>query len=68
VFKVIGMNAIAVYVATRLFDFRILSDIFVGGLERYLGSGFDFVRALGGFAVVWLILYFMYQRRIFIKI
>ncbi len=68
VFKVIGMNAIAVYVATRLFDFRILSDIFVGGLERYLGSGFDFVRGLAGFAVVWLILYFMYQRRIFIKI
>ncbi len=68
VFKVIGMNAIAVYMATRLFDFRILSDIFVEGLEQYLGSGFAFVRGLAGFTVVWLILYFMYRRRIFIKI
>ena len=68
VFKVIGINAIAVYMATRLFDFRILNDIFVEGLEQYLGSGFAFVRGLTGFAVVWLILYFMYRRRIFIKI
>lgn len=67
-FKVIGINAIAVYMATRLFDFRILSDIFVGGLERFLGNGFPFVQAVGGFGVVWLILYFMYKRRFFIKI
>jgi predicted acyltransferase len=67
-FKVIGMNAIAVYMATRLFDFRILGNIFVGGLEKYLGSGFSLVSALAGFAVLWLILYFMYRRRIFLKI
>lgn len=68
VFKVIGMNAIVVYMATRLFDFRILSDIFLDGLERFLGNGFPLVQAVGGFGVVWLILYFMYKQRIFIKI
>jgi predicted acyltransferase len=68
VFKVIGLNAIAVYMATQLFDFRILGDIFVGGLEPYLGTGFALVRGLAGFSVVWLILYFMYRRRIWIKI
>jgi predicted acyltransferase len=68
VFTVIGMNAIVVYMATRLFDFRNLSDIFVGGLEPYLGSGFPLIRGLAGFGAVWLILNFMYRRRILIKI
>lgn len=67
-FVVIGMNAIAVYTATRLFDFRIIGDIFVGGLAERLGSYNDFVRAVAGFAVIWLILYWMYRKKTFIKI
>ena len=34
-FVVIGMNAIAVYVATHLFDFRLIGNIFVGGLLKW---------------------------------
>lgn len=67
-FKVIGMNAIAVYMASTLFDFRQIGDIFVGGLEKYLYSGFPFIQSLAAFAVVWLILYFLYRQKIFIKI
>jgi predicted acyltransferase len=67
-FKVIGMNAIAVYMATMVFDFRLIGDVFVGGLEKYLMTGFPFVQSLAAFAVVWLILYFLYRQRIFIKI
>jgi predicted acyltransferase len=67
-FAVIGVNAIAVYMATRLFDFRILSDIFVEGLAPFLGKGYALVRGTAGFALIWFILYFLYRRRIFIKI
>lgn len=67
-FVVIGVNAIAVYMVTRLFDFRIVSDIFVEGTERFLGSGYTLVRGTAGFALIWGILYFLYRRRIFIKI
>lgn len=67
-FKVIGMNAIAVYVATHLFDFREIGNVFVGGLLKYLGPWADFVEASAALAVIWLILYFMYRNKIFIKI
>ena len=68
VFNVIGMNAISVYVATRLFDFRLVGDVFVGGLLRFIRPWDGFVRGLAGFAVIWLILYWMYSKRTFIKI
>jgi predicted acyltransferase len=67
-FVVIGMNAIAVYVASHLFNFSEIGNIFVGGLEQYLGQWNDFVQALAALTVVWLILYWMYRKKTFIKI
>jgi len=67
-FVVIGMNAIAVYMATRVFDFRRIGDIFVGGLDKWCGQWNGFIQAVAGFAVVWLILWWMYRKRSFIKI
>ena len=67
-FVVIGMNAIAVYVATHLFSFSIIGNVFVGGLAKYLGQWNDFIQAVAALAVVWLILYWMYRKKTFIKI
>ena len=67
-FVVIGMNAIAVYMAVHMFDFRQLGDIFVGGLAKWTGDWHDFIRATSGFTILWLILYYMYRKRTFIKI
>ncbi len=67
-FKVIGMNAIFVYMITRLFDFRQIGDIFVGGLAERFGSWNGLVQGLAGFSVIWLILYWMYKKQTFIKI
>jgi predicted acyltransferase len=65
---VIGTNAIAVYVATHLFDFSLISDVFVGELAPRLGAFGDFLRALGAFLVAWLILLYMYRKKTFIRI
>jgi predicted acyltransferase len=67
-FTVIGMNAIAVYMAAHVFDFRNLGDIFVRGMAKWTGGWHDFVRAVAGFVVLWLILFYMYRKRTFIKI
>jgi len=67
-FVVIGMNAIAVYMATHVFDFRVLGDIFVRNLAQWTGDWHDFVRAVAGMAILWFILYYMYRKRTFIKI
>jgi predicted acyltransferase len=67
-FAVIGANAIFTYMAVHLFDFKSLSDPFVGGLAQWTGNWQDLVQTLAGVTVMWLILLFMYRRRIFIKI
>jgi predicted acyltransferase len=67
-FTVIGMNSIAVYVGTILFDFRQVGNIFVGHLLPRVGRWSAFVEAAAAFAVVWLILYWMYRKKEFIKI
>ena len=67
-FVVIGTNAIAVYMATHLINFRNIGGVFVGGLEKYTGSWYPLIYALAGFAVVWLILWWMYRKKTFVKI
>ena len=67
-FVVIGMNSIAVYVATEIFDFRLIGDVFVGNLLPLIGRWADLLEAGAAFAVVWLILYWMYRKKEFIRI
>lgn len=67
-FVVIGMNAITVYVATHLFDFSKIGDVFVEGLSKYTGSWFPFIHSLAALGVVWLILYWMFKNKTFIKV
>lgn len=79
---VIGSNSIAVYMAAHLFDFRNIGNIFVkgwttnqnigvvGGLVAWVGPGpwSNFVEAMAAFVVIWLLMYWMYRRKIFIKV
>jgi len=67
-FVVIGMNAIAVYMAVHVFDFKHVGNIFVGGLAEWLGDWNYFVQEVAAFVVIWLILYWMYREKTFIKI
>ncbi len=67
-FIVIGVNAIAVYVATHLFDFKLIGNVFVGGLAQWLGAWNEVVQTLAALLVVWLILYWMYRTKTFIKV
>jgi len=67
-FIVIGMNSLAVYVATEVFDFRNVGNVFVGGLLPRVGGWDSLVEAAAAFAVVWLILYWMYRSKEFISI
>ena len=67
---VIGSNSIAVYMAAHLFDFRHIGDVFVGGLANWIGPGpwNDCLRASAAFMVIWLILYWMYRTKSFVKV
>ncbi|MHC4111270.1 MAG: acyltransferase family protein [Planctomycetota bacterium] len=67
-FVVIGTNAIFVYMLTHLVNFRSIAGRFVVGLDQFVGPWKDFILAVAAFALVWLILFWMYRKKSFIKV
>jgi predicted acyltransferase len=68
VFTVIGMNSIAVYFASSVFDFKKISNVFIGNLLPYMGLWSNLIEELAAITVVWMILYWMYRKKEFIRI
>ena len=68
-FRVIGMNSITIYMAQRFIDFRGIGKFFLGGVAGLCGNPWDgVVLALGRLAVVWIFLYFLYRKNVFLKV
>ena len=68
-FQVIGVNSIAIYMAQRIVRFGTISQFFVGGLAGKASEPVAAViSAVGYVAVCWLFLYFLYRKRVFLKV
>ena len=67
-FVVIGANSIAVYMAAHLFDFRHIGNVFVGGLAKWVGPWNNVLQTFAAFVVIWLILFWMYRKKSFIRV
>ena len=68
-FRVIGMNAITIYMAQEIIDFNRASRFFVGGVASLLPGTWEAVGLrLGYVAVCWLFLYFLYKKNVFLKV
>ncbi|MCB0632878.1 MAG: DUF5009 domain-containing protein [Saprospiraceae bacterium] len=68
-FQVIGLNSLTIYLAYRFIDFRRTSYLLFGGAYEPTPEPWHEVwQALGALALVWLFLYFLYRKRIFLKI
>lgn len=65
---VIGSNAITIYIAQEFVDFRQIAEFFFGGVAR-LSVGFQtLVLLIGVLAIKWCLLFFLYRRRIFLRV
>ena len=68
-FIVFGVNSIAIYMMAHLFDFRLIGNIFVGGLSTLFAPNVqDFIQAVTAMVIMWLIMYWMYRKKTFIKV
>ena len=69
-FKVIGMNAITLYLLVRtVFNWQFESQYFFGGVSRILSPEVGaFVTQSGMMALIWLFLFWLYKRNIFLKV
>lgn len=66
--KVIGVNAITIYLLQEIIDFRKISSFFLGGLGRFSGIWEETVLLTGVLLVQWGLLYLMYRYRIFLRV
>jgi len=67
-FKVIGMNAITIYLVDRFFDFGIITRVFLHGLLPIFGTLEPLVWNCGVVFTMWLFLYFLYRQKIFLRV
>ena len=68
-FVVIGTNAIIIYLASSLVDWQYIAQSVFGGLVAALPQSAQALAAvISLLAVQWLVLYWMYRRKIFFRI
>lgn len=70
---VIGVNAITIYVVPRFVDFDRIADFFLGGTymivdRRVAGDFLPVASAAGTLLAEWLFLYYLYRRRLFLRV
>ena len=68
-FRVIGMNSITVYMFYRLVDLERTGKFFLEGPANFFPKPWaETVLAAGAAALAWLAMYWLYRKKIFIRV
>lgn len=68
-FEVIGLNSITIYLAMRIIPFGSVNKFFLGGLSNLCPEPWGkLILAIGYFALCWLFLWFLYKKKVFLKV
>jgi predicted acyltransferase len=67
-FVVIGVNAITIYIASRIIPFDDIARFFLGGVVRYSRSFGPVVVPIGTLVLEWLFLLHLYRNKIFLRV
>jgi predicted acyltransferase len=68
-FRVIGMNSILIYMSGRFIDWDFTNARFFAWLGQLIGNPFNAVALACTFVgIKWLFLYFMYKKKVFLKV
>ncbi len=68
-FRIIGMNSIFVYMFVRIIDMQNITEFFFGWIAKGFGEivgGFFLI--IAGLTLIWLLLYYMYKKKIFLRV
>lgn len=66
-FVVLGANALVAYMAGYFIRFEGIAEVIFHG-EKRMGVSGDLLQAFAAFMILWLALYWMYRKKIFVKI
>lgn len=68
-FRVIGMNSLVMYLAYRFIDFDESSRLLFSGIYGQAAETWHNVfNALGGLLIAWLLLFFLWRKKVFVKV
>jgi predicted acyltransferase len=68
-FRVIGMNSILIYISAHFIDWGYTNNAFFKWLGQLVGEPFGAVAlAISLVMIKWLFLYFMYKKKVFLKV
>ena len=68
-FTVIGMNSITIYMVQRIVPVKEVTNFFFGGAAALMSPAWStWLLAVGYFAISWLFLWFLYRKKIFLKV
>ena len=68
-FRVIGLNSITIYLLQQIVPMRDVAGFFLGGAAGLLPEAWGKVLLAAGYVLVcWLLLYFLYRKKVFLKV
>ena len=67
-FVLIGLNPITIYMVSRMVNFRYTSDYILTGIMNLSGDFSGAISAIGVLGLELLLLYFLYKRKIFLRV
>ncbi len=67
-FRVIGLNSITIYLGKKIIDFMHTSEFLLGFLAGPTAIYSDVILIIGMIAIEWLLLYYLYKNKIFLKV
>ncbi|RIH67107.1 hypothetical protein D1164_01365 [Mariniphaga sediminis] len=67
-FRIIGKNSIFVYLFNRIVDVYRISGFFLGWLTNSLGENGELLLLVGNLIFTWLLLYYMFRKKIFLRV
>ena len=67
--QVIGLNSITIYMAQKVISFKHMNKFLFGGLAGELPAEWGELLMRGGYVLIcWLFLYFLYKKKVFLKV
>ena len=68
-FRIIGLNSITIYLLQQIVPLREVANFFLGGTAALLPEAWGAVlQAVGYILVCWLLLYFLWKNKLFLKV
>jgi predicted acyltransferase len=66
--RVIGMNSIAIYMGVKFIPFHNIANRLLYGFKQFSEDWYPVLQSLGALLIIYVVMYWMYKKKTFIKV